>query len=47
MMHINTSHDFSENGYYFMEEMTSGFPLMSYNCSAFTLWFTEVPESNM
>ncbi len=23
------------------------FPLMSFNCSASTLWFTEVPESNM
>ncbi len=39
--------NFSEISSYFTERVSSALPLMSSNCSASTLWFTEVPESNM
>ncbi len=49
-MFITTQHKNAilvKPGYILCRNCPLVFPLMSYDCSASTLWFTKVPESNM
>ncbi len=48
--HVNMLHGtaiLAKSGHILQRKSRLVFPLTSYDCSASTLWFTEVPESNM